>query len=419
MNTVLIISPTPIGKQMAGPSIRYWEIACQLSVDNRVILLAPKNIDLSNDRLLLDILNVKNLIKYTSMSDLIVIQGMTLWKYPFIKFFSKPIAIDLYDPMHLENLEIYTEDKFMNRLLYRTTKKMICEQLAKGDYFFCASEKQKDYWLGMLTAVGRINVHEYNKINRDINKLIGIVPFGIPDIAPIKEANLIRDKFPQIGKNDKIVIWGGGIWGWLDPETLISAMKIVKVKRSDIKCLFMGVNPPNAKASHKLQKLVKMIKDLDLEDTVILNDWVDYDERSKFLLEASVGVSLHDNHLETRFSYRTRILDYIWCGLPILSSNGDVFADIIEREQLGVIVPVKDINATADAILKLVDNRKISIQKEEYMWSFITKDLKEYTQNPYFTSPRVSLFGEFKWFFWRMVYYSIRIIDKSKALIKK
>ena len=35
-------------------------------------------------------------------------------------------------------------------------------QLAIGDFFICASEKQRDYWLGMLNAMGRINPFNYD-----------------------------------------------------------------------------------------------------------------------------------------------------------------------------------------------------------------------------------------------------------------
>ena len=36
------------------------------------------------------------------------------------------------------------------------------EQLARGDFFLCASDKQRDFWLGQLAAVGRINPVTYD-----------------------------------------------------------------------------------------------------------------------------------------------------------------------------------------------------------------------------------------------------------------
>ena len=50
--------------------------------------------------------------------------------------------------------------------------------------------------------------------------------------------------------------------------------------------------------------------------------WVPYDTRQNFLLDADVGVSTHFDHVEAEFSYRTRVLDYLWAGLPVVMTRG-------------------------------------------------------------------------------------------------
>lgn len=67
-------------------------------------------------------------------------------------------------------------------------------------------------------------------------------------------------------------------------------------------------------------------------------DWVDYEDRQNFLLESHMGVSCHFNHLETRFSFRTRILDCLWARLPVISTKGDYFAEEIQKNNLGITV---------------------------------------------------------------------------------
>jgi hypothetical protein len=49
--------------------------------------------------------------------------------------------------------------------------------------------------------------------------------------------------------------------------------------------------------------------------------WVDYEDRANYLLDADVGVSTHFLHVETTFSFRTRTLDYLWAGLPIVATE--------------------------------------------------------------------------------------------------
>jgi hypothetical protein len=49
-----------------------------------------------------------------------------------------------------------------------------------------------------------------------------------------------------------------------------------------------------------------------LDGSVFFNDsWVDFDNRQNYLLEANLGTSTHHSHIETAFSFRTRILDYL------------------------------------------------------------------------------------------------------------
>lgn len=85
-------------------------------------------------------------------------------------------------------------------------------------------------------------------------------------------------------------------------------------------------------------------------------EWVPYDERGRWFAEADIGVSTHLDHVETAFSFRTRLLDYLWAALPIVATDGDVFATDIAREGLGAVVPAGDVDALAAALLHLVED---------------------------------------------------------------
>ena len=83
-------------------------------------------------------------------SDAIVLQGPVSDWYPEILASDVPIAVDLYDPMNLEALESEHADQ-----LVPYTTQLLRAQVARGDFFFCASERQRDYWIGMLAGLGR------------------------------------------------------------------------------------------------------------------------------------------------------------------------------------------------------------------------------------------------------------------------
>ena len=103
----------------------------------------------------------------------------------------------------------------------------------------------------------------------------------------------------------------------------------------------------------------RLAEELGLTGThVFFNEgWVAYHERQNYLLESDVGVSLHLDHLETQYSFRTRMLDYLWAGLPIVATAGDGFAQIIATEGIGTVVPPGDVDAVAGALVALLADR--------------------------------------------------------------
>jgi glycosyltransferase involved in cell wall biosynthesis len=120
----------------------------------------------------------------------------------------------------------------------------------------------------------------------------------------------------------------------------------------------MGLRHPNpavAETSMSGQTLALAEASGLLGRTVHANrSWVPYGERQNHYLDADLGVSMHDDHLETRFSFRTRTLDYLWAGLPMVLTQGDAIADLTRTRGLGRVVPARDERAIADAVLDLL-----------------------------------------------------------------
>jgi hypothetical protein len=117
---------------------------------------------------------------------------------------------------------------------------------------------------------------------------------------------------------------------------------------------------------------------------VFFNDtWVDYDQRQNYLLDADIGVSTHFQHVETTFSFRTRMLDYLWAGLPIVATEGDSFARLIESQGLGITVPEQDVDALADALERaLFDDdfqaparKNVAEVREQFRWHSVLAPL--------------------------------------------
>ena len=243
-------------------------------------------------------------------SDAIVLQGPVSEWYPEILASDVPIAVDLYDPMNLESLESRHADQ-----LVPYTTKLLRDQVARGDFFFCASERQRDYWIGMLAGAGRVTSAAY-RADPDLRQLVDVVPFGIPDEPPVRTAPGVRGVVDGIGDDDPLFLWNGGLWGWFEPELFIRAIDIARDRVPNVRAYFMGVRDPRAEElSAEARSAIALADQLGLRDThVFFNDWTPYETRQNVYLDATAAVSFHRTHLETRFSFRTRILDCIWAS---------------------------------------------------------------------------------------------------------
>ncbi len=230
--------------------------------------------------------------------------------------------------------------------------------LALGDYFICASERQRDWWLGQLEASGRINPATY-QADPTLRQLVDVVPYGLPMEPPVATRPLIKGVWEGIADTDKVVLWGGGLWPWLDPLTAIHAIHQLVETRPEIKLLFPGTRHPNkdvATMPTQLEAAKELAQRYGLTDrNVFFGDWVAFPDWPNVLLESDVALTLHADSIETRLAFRSRVLDYIWAELPIVATTGDATSDLIADYGLGIQVHPNDAAGVAAAIVALVD----------------------------------------------------------------
>ncbi|MBM3701586.1 MAG: hypothetical protein FJW63_01110 [Actinobacteria bacterium] len=395
---ICIISYDVIGKNMAGPGIRFYEFARIMSNYLDVTLLTPNKVDIDTEGFKTrqyKINNYKSLQRYIENSDIILIQGHILYYFPFLKNFKGKIIVDLYNPFNLESLEMFKDSNMEERIrIDKNNLNILKFQLTIGDFFICASEKQRDYWIGMLNAVGRINPYNYDS-DSTLRNLIDIVPSGIPSEPPLRSNLSIIDVIPNIKEEDIIILWGGGIWNWLDPITAIKALWEITRSRKDIKLVFMGIKHPDPKLPEmkKCIEAIKLARELDLyEKNVFFNEWTPYKLRQIFLLGSDVGLSIHHERIETEFSYRTRVMDYIWARLPVITTEGDSIAKMVKVENIGEVVKYENTHQLSRVMESIATNKSLKeIYRKNlnriapgFYWENVTRPLVKYCVNSYY-----------------------------------
>lgn len=401
---VLIVSHEAPGLRMSGPAIRYWHLAQVLGADLPVTLAVPAPADPMG--------GAATVVTYAresgaglpallAESDVVIAAGYLLRHYPAIARAAQPLVVDLYDPFLLENLEIHSARPLPDQAaLHRVDLSVVAEQLGRGDFFLCASETQRDFWLGMLASAGRLNPHNFHA-DPSLRRLIAVVPFGLPDEPPVAHQRALKGVWPGIAAHDQVLYWGGGIWEWFDPLTAIRAVAALAPRRPNLRLFFGGLRHPNpaVPAMRQAEAAQALSAQLGLTGRHVFfnSDWIPYAERANFLLDADVGLSLHFDHVETRFAYRTRLLDYVWAGLPMVLTAGDSLSGELAANGLACTVAPGDVPAVAAALEAWLDEtpaqraRRQSLSRAlagRWAWSRVAAPLLDYVCQPALAADR-------------------------------
>lgn len=375
---VLVAAADVVGERMGGVGIRAWELSRALARAHEVTLLAG-GAPPSPASVRFVAASRRTAAAEVANHDVIVAQGTVLRDLPALAGSGLPLVVDLYDPFIVEGLEFTRSEPASDRLeSWRRDLEVQGRQLELGDLFLCASERQRYFCLGLLAAAGRLNPLTHGE------ELVAVVPFGLPDEPAPARAD----------DGAEVVVWAGGIWNWLDPLVLVRAAAALAPRRPQLQVRFLGSQHPNPSlpAMSSARDAVALSRELGLLDRVVFfgRDWVPYAERGEALAGARIGVSFNPPGVEAELAFRTRCLDYLWAGLPMVVTDGDSIADLVRRRGLGLVVPPGDAAGVADALERLLEDGELAERcraaaaevREEYRWSRVVRPLSEFCNAP-------------------------------------
>src|SRR5215211_4935046 len=347
---VLVVSNDVVGRAMAGPGIRYFHFARELSRSHDVTLLAPEAVDVGLDGVEMRSwrgLRRRDLLALCSSCAAVVAQHLPPLVMRDLARLPVRVVYDLYDPYLLENLPFYAADSPGAAEEAELRAGALLQQiaLATGDAFGCEVE------------------------------------------PPRATRPALKGVVPGIRHEDTLLLWGGGVWNWLDPLTPIRAVARLAERRDDVKLAFLGLARPNPDVAQMAmaRRAVELADELGVRDRHVFFNfgWVPYDERADHLLEADLGVSAHLNTVEARFAFRTRVVDYLWAGLPVLATRGDALAELVGERGLGRELDFGDVDGWARAIEELLDDTasyaevraRIAEVRDHFAWPRVVEPL--------------------------------------------
>lgn len=394
---VLLVTAEALGVRMAGPAIRTLELARVLAADDRigpVTVASLGQVEVTDDAVrLVSAVGVGDLTGLLGGVGSVVVQGDVLGLHPELVAGPVPVIVDAYDPFHLEQLERTRGlPEAARRAVVRDCITSLNLQLSRADFVLCASGRQRALWLGHLAALGRLNPVTYDQ-GADLAGLVAVVPFGRPARPPAPgERALLTAAFPAVGADDVVAIWGGGIYEWLDPVTLVQAVAAAGSAAPHLRLVFLGTRHPVAGVDSTATAARRTAAELGVLDHTVFfaEGWVPYAERERWLGAADVAVTAHWDHLETEFAFRTRVLDALWCGLPVVSTAGDELADVLDRSGAGLVVPPGDVAALQQALVRLSTDDELRTRSAraavelsaEFTWERVARPLADFCAAP-------------------------------------
>ncbi len=338
MSRIALLGSEPLRPTMAGIGIRYWELAHRLAHEGvDVVLFTAGEIE----KVPPTSLTLRSFVRGEMASlladcDGAITQGQ-LANDVLLECPDLPVAIDLYDPWLVENLHYASS---LGYGPFENDHATWLLQMGKGDFFLCSSEEQRLFYLGFLTALGRVHPDRLPQ-DGDLRQLIQPVPFGLPEELPPAK--------PLLEPSNRFRILFGGLYDWYDPWTLLRALERLSFPQWS---LLLIRNPNPGSTPQRLMAEVEAYGRQQgwWEEKVELLDWMPADRRWDLLREVDVLCAPHRLTFETRLSLRTRYLDALAVGCPVVVTEGGAISRMVKSNEAGWVIPEGDVVALTAAL---------------------------------------------------------------------
>ena len=374
MSRVLLLCPEPLGHgQPAGVGIRFLEFARALRADGHSVTMLSADGG-TVEGCVCAALSPAAICDASSVSDVAVLQGHVANE--FVAHAEPiPLAVDLYDPWIVENLHYYAA---RGEQVFLHDHATLLRALRHGDFFLCASEAQRFFYLGMLVSLGRLNPVAYRD-DRNAGKLLAIAPFGVPPPRDVPPRRL-----------EEPALLFGGIYDWYDPIVAIDAVALARERIAGLTLVFN--RHPNASQTPqgKSAEAERHVAKHGYQSFVTFEGWTPYEERAAYFDRFAASILTFPRSIETDLAMRTRILDYLWAGLPVITSPGRGTDEIVLRHRAGIVVESNDAASFAGALTELLSDRDrvaamavgASSFAHENQWARTVAPLLEFCRNP-------------------------------------
>ena len=251
---------------------------------------------------------------------------------------TKPIWMDLYGDI-FTLVQTVNFRKQTDRGL-QTMARFMTAVLKTGDAFSGCSTLQKHALVGQLGASGRLNRHTFGF---DLAHVI--LPGAPPVSAHMPVRSLGREFLGQFGirPTDFVVLWCGGYNTWTDVDTLFCGLNAAMTATPNMHYVSVGAST-YAGSNTMYDQFCARVKELPRPDAARFHllGWRPWAEVKQFYIESDIGINIDSLHYETLYGTRTRLVEMIAGGLPVITTLGAELSYLLQAHEATLTFDVGD-----------------------------------------------------------------------------
>ncbi len=199
--------------------------------------------------------------------------------------------------------------------------------LSKADYFSCAGDLQRLYFLPWLMEAG---------FQLDDGRISSIPVSLSPDLPP------------HDFSDELTFVYGGVFLPWQDPRGGLQEVLAQLRQRECGRLKFFGGKHPVYPVDTGLFEALRT--QLESHPRVRVQPMVAHDDLVEAYRHAHVAVDLMARNPERELAFTTRTVEYLWCGLPVIYNDYAELSRLIREYRAGWTIDPNDPEAIRAAV---------------------------------------------------------------------
>lgn len=321
-------------------------------------------------------------------------ENMTIYRYGTnFRIFNRNISFKmLFKPLknEVDIVHVHLDESILAALLYAKRKKVPLVVTYHGDmidiygkfisktfvYFYNKLVNKLLSYADVIISPSESYIEESRFLGKYRDKIV-VIPYGmnVEEFATSYRKEECREKL-GLSRNKNIILFVGVLGSHKGPDILIKAMQKIIKSIPDAKLIFVGRGPLR-------EELEIMSKKIGIDENIKFTGFIESTFK-KMLYYKSADIFCLPSTMSHE-SCGIVNLEAMACNVPIVASKIGGVPDVVKDGENGLLVPPKDSEALADAIIYLLENEDVRERMgkngrkkvEDYSWDKNAKETEK------------------------------------------